>query len=220
MQYTTLGRTGLRVSRLGLGCGGHSRLGISVGKSADEAQKLVREALSLGVNFIDTAEGYGTEEVVGQAIQGYARDRVVISTKAGVNWHDHKCTGADYIQRIEACLKRLQTDYIDIFHIHGVSLEDYPYAVSELLPAMRSMLADGKIRYIGITEQFGADPSHRMLAPAVVDNYWDVVMVGLNLLNHSARSSVLASTQKVAAGTLCMFAVRRALSRFRKRCAS
>jgi len=63
MQYATLGRTGLRVSVAGLGCGGNSRLGLSVGKSEQEAIALVRCAIDLGVNFFDTAEAYGTEEV-------------------------------------------------------------------------------------------------------------------------------------------------------------
>jgi len=61
MEYTTLGRTGLKVSRMGLGCGGHSRLGLSTGSTETEAENVVRAALSLGINFIDTAEGYGTE---------------------------------------------------------------------------------------------------------------------------------------------------------------
>src|SRR5690349_12179654 len=63
MQYTTLGRTGLRVSVAGLGCGGFSKLGLGTGKSEDEAVSLIRQALELGVNLLDTAAVYGTEEV-------------------------------------------------------------------------------------------------------------------------------------------------------------
>src|SRR5690554_4575471 len=65
MQYTTLGRTGLKVSVAGLGAGGNSRLGQGRGLSTDSSVALVREAFDLGVNFIDTAEAYGTEEIVG-----------------------------------------------------------------------------------------------------------------------------------------------------------
>ncbi len=213
MEYTTLGRTGIRASRLGLGCGGHSRLGMAVGKSAGDAENLVHEALNLGVNFIDTAEGYGTEEVVGLGISGVARDKIVISTKAGVNFKDQRCTPAVLKERVEASLKRLRTDYIDIFHIHGVSAEDYPYAVSELVPALVQLRHDGKVRFIGITETFGQDPGHVMLSKAVLDEVWDVIMVGFNLLNQSARSRVLSHTQMQNVATLCMFAVRRALSR-------
>ena len=70
MQYTTLGRTGLKVSVAGLGCGGHSRLGQKTGRTEQESIQVVRQALDLGINLIDTAEAYGTESIVGKAIQG------------------------------------------------------------------------------------------------------------------------------------------------------
>lgn len=212
MDYTTLGRTGLRVSTMGLGCGGHSRLGLALGHTEAEAEGVVREALALGINFIDTAEGYGTEEVVGRALRETAREQVVLSTKAGIRWQERKATGAEMKARVEACLGRLRTEYIDIFHLHGVSLDDYPYARQELLPALQDLQADGKIRYLGITETFGRDPGHRMLSQALEDTCWDVMMVGFNLINQSARERVLARTQQQRIGTLCMFAVRRALS--------
>jgi len=212
LEYTTLGRTELRVSRMGLGCGGHSRLGLAAGKSEAEARDVVKAALALGINFIDTAERYGTEEVVGQALQEAGREQVVLSTKAGVHWNDRRCTGAEMKERVKASQKRLRTDCLDIFHLHGVSAEDYPYALEELVPALREMQQAGDIRFLGITEAFGPDPGHRMLSPAVEDGCWDVVMVGFNILNQSARSRVLAATQRHRIGTLCMFAVRRALS--------
>ena len=81
MQYTTLGRTGLNVSVAGLGCGGHSRLGQKTGRTEQESIQVVRQALDLGINLIDTAEAYGTESIVGKAIQDVARDQLVISTK-------------------------------------------------------------------------------------------------------------------------------------------
>ncbi len=213
MDYTTLGRTDLRVSRMGLGCGGPSRLGLRAGGSEAEAVAVVREALALGVNFIDTAEGYGTEEVVGKGIRDTPRDQVVLSTKAGVNWKERKATAGDFKERIEASLRRLGTDTIDVFHLHGVSPGDYTYACEELLPAVQEMQAAGKVRFVGITEGFGGDSGHAMLGRALTDPWWDVVMVGFNLLNQSARDRVLAATREQRIGTLCMFAVRRALSR-------
>lgn len=81
MQTTILGRTNLTVSRMGLGAGGHSRLGRNAGRTDAQAADLVRRALDHGVNFIDTAEGYGTEAIVGQALQGRDRTSVVLSTK-------------------------------------------------------------------------------------------------------------------------------------------
>ena len=92
MEYTVLGRTELRVSRMGLGGGGHSRLGLSQGKTEDAAEQIVKEALNLGVNFIDTAESYTTEEVIGRALKSTPRDEVILSTKAGVEWQDRRCT--------------------------------------------------------------------------------------------------------------------------------
>ena len=69
MEYTTLGKTGLKVSVAGLGCGGFSRLGLKAGKSEDEAARLIHQAVDLGINFIDTAPSYGTEGVVGKALK-------------------------------------------------------------------------------------------------------------------------------------------------------
>lgn len=218
MDYTTLGRTGLRVSRMGLGCGGHSRLGLGRGGSADNAERIVKDALALGINFIDTAETYGTEPAVGNALTGVARDSYVLSTKAGIS-PDFSGNGTrsrpdEFAARVNAALKRLRTDHVDVFHLHGVSADDYPYARDEIHSELSRLKDQGKIRYIGITEAFAPDPSHQMLAPAVRNDpdLWDVVMVGFNLLNPSARKTVLPWTMKHRIGTLCMFAVRRALS--------
>ena len=81
MEYTNLGHTGLKVSVMGLGSGGHSRLGLAQGHSEQEAVRVVQAALDLGINYIDTAEGYGSESVVGQGIKSVRREDVVISTK-------------------------------------------------------------------------------------------------------------------------------------------
>ena len=81
MQTTILGRTNLTVSRMGLGAGGHSRIGRNAGLTDAQSADLVRRALDHGVNFIDTAEGYGTEAIIGQALQDRDRTSVVLSTK-------------------------------------------------------------------------------------------------------------------------------------------
>lgn len=208
MLTTTLGRTGLQVSRMGLGCGGHSRLGLARGGTTEEAANVVRAALDLGVSFIDTAESYGTEEAVGLGLGGTPRERVVLSTKIGLN---EGTDPAQVHERLDGCLKRLRTDYVDVFHLHGVLPEDYNRAV-ELLPTLLELKAEGKVRHVGVTEAFIPDPGHRMLGPAVANDPWEVVMVGFNLLNPSARHRVLPTTQAKGIGTLCMFAVRRALS--------
>jgi aryl-alcohol dehydrogenase-like predicted oxidoreductase len=212
MENVTLGRTGLQATVMGLGCGGHSRLGVSHGRSEEEASEIVREALDLGINFIDTAEVYGTESIVGKGLAGVPRDQVILSTKAGVGWQDRRSTACELRERVNASLKRLKTDYIDIFHVHGVMIEDYDYALAEWVPALLDLRTEGKIRFIGITEAFAPDPAHKTLTRALHDDCWDVMMVGFNILNQSARDRILPHTRAKNIGTLCMFAVRRALS--------
>lgn len=209
MLTTSLGRTGLVVSRMGLGCGGHSRLGMARGATSEEASRIVREAIDLGVSFIDTAEAYGTEEAVGLGIEGVPRESVVVSTKIGLS--SRPGGPSELRERLEGCLRRLRTEYVDVLHLHGVVSDEYAHARDVLRPEMVRLKEEGKIRHIGITEQFIPDPGHRMLSSAVEEGLWEVVMVGFNLLNPSARGRVLAKTQKNGVGTLCMFAVRRAL---------
>jgi L-galactose dehydrogenase len=212
MEYVTLGKTGLRTSVLGLGGGGHSRLGQKTGATEDESAAIVGRALELGVNFVDTAEAYGTEAIVGAALAGARRQEVILSTKKSVSDQGRLITAAELARGLEASLARLRTDYVDIYHLHGVRDEQYDYAVAELMPALLDLRAAGKIRFLGITEAFGVDTGHQMLARAVRDD-WDVMMVGFNMLNQSARDRVLAETRRRGIGVLCMFAVRDALSR-------
>ena len=139
MQYTTLGATGLRVSVAGLGCGGNSRLGLGAGKSDVDAIALVRAAIDLGINFFDTAEGYGTEEVLGRALAGVPRDQVVVSTKTRILGDDGELLpAAAVIANLEASLARLKMDYVDVFHLHAVQPKHYDYALNEVAPAVRA----------------------------------------------------------------------------------
>ena len=214
MEYTTLGKTGLKVSVAGLGCGGPSRLGMrNDPQSAHHAIALIKQALELGVNFLDTAQTYGTESVVGRAIAGVPRDRLVISTKKTLPAEGHPDPAAEVMEGLEQSLKVIGTDYIDIYHLHGVEPKDYEFAKARLMPAMRRLKEQGKIRFIGVTEGFVPDPSHEMLQQSLRENLWDVVMVGFSMLNPSARKTVLPLTQRHGTGVLDMFAVRRALSR-------
>src|SRR5580658_4442348 len=128
MQYTTLGRTGLRVSVAGLGCGGNSRLGLGAGKSEDEAVALVRAAIELGVNFFDTAEVYGNERVLGRALAGVARDSVVVSSKSRIVGEDgNLLTAAAVVENLEESLRLLSLDSLDVFHLHTVLPDQYDY---------------------------------------------------------------------------------------------
>lgn len=209
MEYVSLGRTGIETSVAGLGCGGPSRLGMSRGASEADAAEVVRRALDLGVTFIDSSEAYGTEGAVGKGIAGH-RDEVVLCTKA-ITRREGRPLGAQELRAsLEGSLRRLGTDYIDVYLLHAVVAEHYDHVVGELLPALESLRAEGAIRAVGVSEAFARDPGHRMLARAVEDP-WEVVMVGFNLLNQSARDRVLARTRERGIGTLDMFAVRRAL---------
>ncbi|MEX1019786.1 MAG: aldo/keto reductase [Litorilinea sp.] len=212
MDFVTLGRTGLRVSVIGLGCGGPSRLGMATGKSEAESVAVVRKALDLGVNFIDTAHAYGTEPIVGKALAGVNRDDVILSTKKNVSRDNVRVSGTDMVTGVEESLQRLGVDYLDIFHLHGVRFEDYEYAATEIVPQLQRLRQDGKIRWLGITENFSAETRHEMLIRALQDDFFDVMMVGFNMLNHSARNAVFPQTIAKNIGVLIMFAVRRTLS--------
>lgn len=213
MDYTTLGRSGLKTSVAGLGCGGPSRLGLRNNKTEKESIALVRQALDMGVNLLDTAEVYGTEEIVGKALEGIPRDRVIISTKKAFPLRDPKDPVGEVRKGLEQSLRRLRTDYIDIYHAHGVEPGDYAYASTTLLPVLLKMRQEGKVRFVAISEAFVEDPAHSMLQQALDNNHWDVVMAGFNMLNQSARNRVLQKTLKENVGVLVMFAVRRTLSR-------
>ena len=211
MQTVRLGRTGAVVSVAGLGCGGASRLGMARGASAEDAARVVRRALDLGVTFIDTARAYGTEEAVGLGIRG-RREGLFLSTKSNPTRGDRGLTAAELAESLDQSLRRLGTDHVDVFHLHGLALEHYDRAVDELVPELKRQQAAGKIRFLGVTEVFGRDTGHAMLARALPDDHFDVVMTGFNLLNPSARARVFPETLKRDVGTLIMFAVRRTLS--------
>ncbi|SFL07865.1 Predicted oxidoreductase [Paenibacillus sp. 1_12] len=213
MDYVALGRTGLQVSVMSLGAGGSSRLGMQTIKSEQEAATIVKKAIELGINLIDTAEAYGTENVVGAGLQHVPREAVYISTKYSLQHNKVLKNPKDFEKSVDQSLSNLKTDYIDIYHLHGVSAADYGYAAEHLVPEMIKMQEKGKIRFLGITEAFGSDPAHQMLKKAIQDDYWDVMMVGFNLLNQSARTQIFETTIAKNIGVLDMFAVRRALSR-------
>jgi aryl-alcohol dehydrogenase-like predicted oxidoreductase len=215
MQYTTLGRTGLRVSVAGLGCGGNSRIGQGAGLSTAQSVALVREALDLGVNLIDTAEAYGTEEIVGAAIKGRPRDQIVVSTKTHVTAAGAPKTAEAMVASLEACLRRLGTDYVDLFHLHGLAPAQYDHAVAELVPALLREKEKGKLRHLAVSETGPRDPTHEMLERALRGDQppFEVVMLAFHMLNQNARPVVLKRTRETGVGTLCMFAVRNIFSR-------
>ncbi len=194
MEYTNLGRTGLRVSVAGLGCGGFSRLGLGTGKSEAEAVALVHQAFDLGVNLFDTAAVYGTEEVLGKALKGLPRDRVVIATKAWIPRGGGGSAAERAVASLDNSLRLLGIDCIDIFELHGVAPGAYDRACEVIAPALLKEKAKGKIRHLGVTETGSSDPDHAMLRRAIEDPIWDVVMLGFHMMHQNARTAVFPRT--------------------------
>jgi aryl-alcohol dehydrogenase-like predicted oxidoreductase len=213
LDYTTLGKTGLRVSVAGLGCGGNSRLGLGAGKSMPEAAKVVRAAIDLGVNYFDTARNYGTEPAVGAAIKDVRRDNVVISTKSTINVDGVRLTAEQLIANLDNSLKQLDTDYIDVYMLHGVRPADYDYSLETLAPAMLKERDKGKFRHLGITETAPRDPTQQMLQRAVSEPCWEVVMLAYHMMNQGARMHVFPKSRENGVGTLLMFVVRNIFSK-------
>lgn len=213
MQYTTLGRTGLRVSVAGLGCGGFSRLGLGTGQSPEHAAGIIRQALDLGVTLIDTAAVYGTEEVVGAALKGVARDSVVVCTKASKPAGDAAFSADKVIESLDASLQRLGLDYVDVFQLHAVPPAAYDHVRENVAPVLLREKARGKFRFLGITETAPNDPEQDMLSRACQDTPWDTAMVAFHLMDQVARTQVFPHTLANRIGTLMMFAVRSIFAR-------
>ena len=208
MQYTTLGRTGLKVSVAGLGCGGFSRLGLGTGKSTDHAVGIIRQALDLGVTLIDTAAAYDTEDVVGAALKGVDRDSVVVCTKASRPAGDKAFTTEKVIASLDESLTRLGLPYVDVFQLHAVSPDAYDHVRDVVAPALLREKEKGKFRFLGITETAPNDIEQHMLNRAMQDDIWDTAMVAFHLMDQVARTQVFPHTIANRIGTLMMFAVR------------
>jgi len=150
MEYRQLGRSGLRVSKLCLG----TMVGFGK-KNKEEAKRIIDEAIDSGINFIDTADCYGeSEEVVGEALsENGKRQKVVLATKFG--WYmgeganDYGASRKHIIEACENSLRRLRTDYIDLYIIHVVD-PNTPW--EETLYALDTLVRQGKVRYIGTSK--------------------------------------------------------------------
>jgi aryl-alcohol dehydrogenase-like predicted oxidoreductase len=212
MEYTTLGRTGLRVSIAGLGCGGFSRLGLGTGKSEAEAIGILHAALDVGVNLFDTAAAYGTEPVLGRALQARPRDQMVICTKAPFGVSNPNATAESAVNSLNRSLKELGTDYIDVYQLHGVTPRAYRHARDVIAPALLREKEKGKFRFLGITETAPGDQDHDMVQHACVDGIWDVAMIAFHIMHQNARNAVFPLTREHQVGTLLMFAVRNIFS--------
>ena len=157
MQYTSLGSSGIQISKLCVGC-------MSFGDPASnfhawtlnpsESEEMIKAALRLGINFFDTANKYSngtSEEYLGAAIKkNVAREKVVLATK--VYFNEGKLSKEAIPREVEGSLKRLQTDYIDLLIIHRF---DYDHPIEETLEALHKVIQAGKVRAIGASAMYG-----------------------------------------------------------------
>jgi aryl-alcohol dehydrogenase-like predicted oxidoreductase len=155
VEYRQLGYTGLRVSALALGTmtfGGRGNFALVGETEIDDARRIVDRSLDAGINFIDTADVYSagrSEEIVGEVIKG-RRHEIVLATKAryamGDGQNDAGLSRAYLLRACEASLRRLQTDYIDLYQVHE---RDGVTPMEETLDALDTLVHQGKVRYIG-----------------------------------------------------------------------
>ncbi|WP_026257921.1 aldo/keto reductase [Actinopolymorpha alba] len=206
MRYRSLGQSGLRVSVVGLGCNNFGgRLDLA------RTREVVDAALDAGITFFDTADIYGgqggSEELLGEVLSG-RRDKVVLATKFAGDMGYGPAAGASggraYIRRaIEASLRRLRTDYIDLYQIH---FPDPLTPIGETLAALDELVKEGKVRYVGHSNFAGwqiAEAAHlaRELGttPFVsAQNHW-------SLLERAAEEEVLPAAQHYGVGVLPYF---------------
>ncbi len=160
MDDVRLGQTGLRVSRIALGCMSYGDPGFHRWTLDEEAsQPFFRQAVELGITFWDTANGYGggtSEEFIGRAVTTYARrEDIVLATKVHNKMHDGPggsgLSRKAILEQLDASLRRLSTDYIDLYYIHRFDPE---VPVEETMEALHDVIKAGKVRYIGASSMW------------------------------------------------------------------
>ena len=205
MTYRSLGRSGLEVSVVGLGC-------MSLGLDRPRAARILHRAFDLGVTLFDTADLYDqgvNEELVGETLHG-VRDRVVIATKVGNRWRpdgsgwDWDPTETYILQAVRASLRRLKTDYIDLYQLHGGTMDD---PAEETVRAFERLLKDGTIRAWGISS----------IRPNVVRRYAAMAesgtaglsseMVQYSVLDRRPEEEILETARRAGMGVLVRGAV-------------
>ncbi len=171
MQYVNLGKSGLKVSRI---CLGMMSYGTSKWRDwvldEDDSRPFIQRALELGINFFDTANAYSagvSEEVTGRALKDFTkREEVVIATKVYFPYNDKPNQGGlsrvHIVQAVEESLRRLDTDYIDLYQIHRW---DYDTPIEETLEALHDLVKSGKVRYIGASSMYAYQFARALYIP-------------------------------------------------------
>jgi aryl-alcohol dehydrogenase-like predicted oxidoreductase len=203
MRYRTLGRTGIKVSSYALGAMMFGSIG---NPDHDDAIRIIHKALDAGINFVDTADRYSggeSEQIVGQALKG-RRDNIVLATKVNGQMGDDPNQQGNsrrwIMTEVENSLRRLQTDYVDLYQIHR---PDPDTDIEETLSALTDLVRSGKVRVIG---------SSTMPASDIVEAQWVAERRGLvrfrteqppySILNRGIEAEVLPVAQRYGMGTL------------------
>ena len=186
----------------------------------------MHRCLDHGINLFDTSENYGeSEALLGEALAGVPRDRYLLLTKwaPSPRWSPAGMGGADapiqtdpdaLTRGVEASLRRLRTDVIDVMELHGVRPEQYEEVAERFIPVLDRLRDEGKIRYRGISERYIVDPAHEAVSLALERHpeSWDVISLKYGILNQFAARRALPLARQHGAGVVCMSAVRSKLS--------
>ncbi len=188
MEYVRFGGSGLMVSRLCLGA-----MDFPLKCDMETTKAVFHKAFDNGINFIDNADAYGnSEEVMGEALADYPREKLVIATKCWVKMFDRPggggregggCSRRHIIQACEDSLRRLRTDYIDLYQLHH---PDPITPVEETLSALDRLVRDGKVRHIGVANHYAWQMAH-MLGVSALRNLEPITV-------HCAAGCLRAST--------------------------
>ena len=218
MEYVKVGDTDIRVSKLCVGCMSFGKAGTMHDWTLDEKQseKLVNKALELGINFFDTANCYSlgtSEEYLGRAIRKYAkREEVVLASK--VYFNEGRLSKQAIRREIDGTLKRLGTDYLDLYIIHRF---DYETPVEETMEALDSLVKDGKVRALGASAMYGYQFYNMQMAAekngftkfSAMENHY-------NLLYREDERELIPIRKQLNVMLLCFYLCTAFLSRSRR----
>jgi len=201
MRYVRFGNAGIEVSRLCLGC-----MDFAERLDEAEAQRVLDTALDHGVNFLDTADAYGrghNEEVLGRILKG-KRDQVVLATKFWVKMEKRPnrggCSRLHILRACEESLRRLQTDWIDLYQLHH---PDVNTPVEEVLSTLDTLVRQGKVRYVGVSNHYAWQMAH-MLGVAALHHWEPIVSIQCryNILDRAIENETVPFCQRFAIVTM------------------
>lgn len=203
MNYRQFGRTGIRVSEIGVGCGG---LG---GERKMGLEPVLERAVEMGINFFDTCDTYAetrSEQTLGRVLSRFPRDRIVLCTKFGGvidsagDWH-RDISVPHLHDAFEASCRRLKTDYLDIYLVHTPPRDICSPANDELFAALQRMVEQGKIRAYGLSLEHGDFAIEFVNAHAAAGGL--AIQIAFNLLTQSPRNGFLDVAEKLGVGVIC-----------------